>query len=85
MSSVITVRDIDPGDKSWLKHEAHHRGVSMEELVRRLIRERREKSEACTKPSEAFRRYFGPDNGVELPLPERHGYRPVAFPDDNPL
>ena len=37
MGSVITVRDIDPGDKSWLKREAHQRGVSMEEFVRRLI------------------------------------------------
>ena len=53
----------------------------MEELVRRLIHERREKSEARTKPSEAFKRYFGPDNGFKLPLPERHGYRPVEFPD----
>ena len=41
MSSVITVRGIDPGDKSWLKREARHKGVSMEELVRRLIREQR--------------------------------------------
>ena len=83
MSSVITVRDIDPGDKSWLKREARHQGVSMEELVRRLIHERREKSEARTKPSEAFKRYFGPDNGFELPLTERYGYRPVEFPDEN--
>ena len=35
MSSSITVRDIDPGDKSWLKREARQVGVSMEELVRR--------------------------------------------------
>ena len=28
------------------------------------INERREKSESHTKPSEAFRRYFGPDHGV---------------------
>ena len=83
MSSVITVRDIDPGDKSWLKREARHQGVSMEELVRRLIHERREKSESHTKPSEAFRRYFGPDHGVDLPLEERHGYLPLVFPEEN--
>ena len=83
MSSVITVRDIDLGDKSWLKREARHRGVSMEELVRRLIHERREKSESHTKPSEAFRRYFGPDHGVELPLPALHGYRTLVLPEEN--
>ena len=38
MRTTITVRGIDPGDKSWLKHEAHLTGVSMEEFVRRLIR-----------------------------------------------
>ena len=35
MSSSITVRDIDPADKSWLKREARQVGVSMEEFVRR--------------------------------------------------
>ena len=44
MSSVITVRGIDPGDKSWLKREARETGVSMEEFVRRLIREQRERA-----------------------------------------
>ena len=37
MGTSITVRDIDPGDKSWLRREARQTGVSMEELVRRLI------------------------------------------------
>ena len=79
MSSTITVRDIDPGDKSWLKREARHSGASMEEFVRRLIHEKREKAERRTKPSEAFKRYFGPEHGVELPPPERYSYRPVEF------
>ena len=83
MSSTITVRDIDPGDKSWLKREARHVGLSMEGFVRRLIREKREKAERRTKPSEAFKRYFGPEHGVELPPPERHGYRLVEFADEN--
>ncbi len=82
MSSTITVRDIDPGDKSWLKREAHHFGVSMEELVRRLIHEKRAMAECRTKPSEAFKRYFGPEHGVELQSPERYGYRPVEFADE---
>ena len=83
MGSVITVRDIDAGDKSWLRREARLRGVSMEEFVRRLIRERRVKSERRETPSETFRRYFGPEHGIDLPPPERYGYRPVAFPDES--
>ena len=31
MSTSLTVRDIDPADKSWLKHEARQVGVSMED------------------------------------------------------
>lgn len=83
MSSVITVRDIDPGDKSWLKREARQRGVSMEEFVRRLIREKRGKAERGAKPSEVFKRYFGSEHGVELPPPRRRGYRPVEFADES--
>ena len=81
MRSVITVRDIDPGDKFWLKCEARYRGISMEEFVRRLIREKREKSERREAPSQAFRRYFGSTHGVELPLTRQYGYKPVALPD----
>ena len=80
--SAITVRGIDPGDKSWLKREARRSGVSMEEFVRRLIREERRKAERRLKPSEAFTRYFGPRHGVELPPPERHGFRPLLFSDE---
>ncbi len=83
MRSVITVRDIDPGDKSWLQREARQYGVSMEEFVRRLIHERRAKSESRGTPSETFRNYFGLEHGVDLPQPEQHGYRPVAFPYEN--
>ena len=83
MSSTIVVRDINPGDKSWVKQEAAHRGLSMEEFVRRLIHEKREHAERHTKPSEAFRRYFGPEHGVELPLSRRYGYRPVEFSGEN--
>ncbi len=79
MSTTITVRDIDPGDKSWLKREAHQLGVSMEELVRRLIHEKRTAAVCRAKPSEAFKRYFGPEHGIELPPPQRYGYRPVEF------
>ncbi|WP_419938226.1 FitA-like ribbon-helix-helix domain-containing protein [Candidatus Palauibacter sp.] len=82
MGNTITVRDIDPGDKAWLRREARYTGVSMEEFVRRLIRERRESSAGETRPSEVFERYFGSEYGVELPEPSRRGYRPFAFDDE---
>ena len=79
MSTSTVVRGIAPGDKSWLRREARRAGVSMEELVRRLIRETRAKRERRLKPSEAFARYFGEEHGVELPPPARFGYRPLSF------
>lgn len=82
MSSVITVRDIDPGDKAWLRQEASHVGLSMEEYVRRLIHEKREKTQRRPKPSEVFRTHFGPERGVELPPRGRYRHQPVRFADD---
>lgn len=82
MGSSITVRDIDSGDKSWLKREARQIGISMEEFVRRLIHEKRAKTERRAKPSEVFARHFGAEHGVELPPPSRYGYRPVSFSDE---
>ena len=79
MGTSIIVRDIDPRDKSWLRREAHQTGVQMEELVRRLIHEKRTKTERRPKPSEAFARHFGEDHGVELPPPLRYGDKPLSF------
>lgn len=79
MSSTVTVRDIDPADKAWLKREARQVGVSMEEFIRRLIREKRSKAEGRTTPSETFSRHFGPEHEVELPAPRRYAYRKVEF------
>jgi len=83
MNSSITVRDIDPRDKSWLKREAREVGVSMEELVRRLIHEKRTKTERRPKPSEAFARHFGEEHGIELPLLSRCGYRPLSLSEED--
>ncbi len=79
MSTSITVRGIDPGDKSWLKREARQIGVSMEELVRRLIHEKRTRTERHAKPSEVFARHFGAKHGVDLPTPVRRGYKPLLI------
>lgn len=79
MGATITVRNIDPKEKSWLQREARRSAISMEEFVRRLIREKHAAAERRRKPSEVFKRHFGPEHGVELPPPSRHGYRPVSF------
>ena len=79
MSSVITVRDLDPGDRAWLRHEARLAGLSVEEYVRRLIREKREEVERRYKPSEAFRRHFGATHGIELPPIRRCSHEAVTF------
>ena len=83
MKSTITVRDVDPGDKSWLKREARQVGVSMEEFVRRLIREKREQSRRRLEAFRGIQTVF-PDrnNGIELPPPPRYPYRPVEFSDE---
>ena len=82
MSSTVTVRNLDPRDKSWLKREARRLGISMEEFIRRLIRKERARCERHANPSEAFKRHFGPEHGVELPPPARYGYRPIEFTDE---
>ena len=79
MSTNTTVRDIDPGKKTWLRREACRTGVSVEELVRRLINEKRTETDRRPKPSEAFARHFGERHGVELPLPIRYSYEPLSF------
>lgn len=79
MSITVTVRGIDPADKAWLKREARRVGVSMEEFIRHMIREKRAKAERRTSPSEAFKRYFGPENGIGLPEFGHYAYRKVEF------
>lgn len=82
MKATITVRDIDPGDKDWLRYEAKRSGVSMEEYVRRLISEKRRREKDRERPSEAFRRHFGAAHGVDLPARPRVGYKPVKVAGD---
>lgn len=76
MPSMITVRAIDAADKRWLKAEAKRLNVSMEELVRDAIREKRERARPREKPSEVIRRLFGPENGFEMPPRTRFKLRP---------
>ena len=78
MGTSITVCGSDPADKSWLRREARQTGVSMEEPVRRLIHEKRTRTERRPRPSRAFARHFGEEHGVELPPPIHRGYKPPS-------
>ena len=40
-----------------------------------------DEAERLVKPSEVFKRYFGPEHGVELPPRNRYGYRPLDLGD----
>ena len=82
MSSVIPIRDLDPGDKARLKHEARMAGLSVEVYVRRLIREKREDMERRHKASEVFKRHFGAERGIELPPTKGYRHKGVTFADD---
>jgi hypothetical protein len=73
---MITVRDIDPADKRWLKAEAKRLGISMEELARRAIREKRERAGGGEKPSEVIRRLFGPESEIDLGARAKFKLRP---------
>ena len=79
MGSTITVRGLPPDDKSWLQREARQRGVSMEALVRRIIRERREQTQRSMAPTDVAGQHFGPTYGIELALHRGYGYRVVEF------
>ena len=73
--SMLTVRQIDQADKEWLQREAARLQLSMEEMVRRLIREKRQQSMQETPPSVIVRRHFGPRNGVDLGERKRFGFK----------
>ena len=74
--TTITVRDIDPGDKTWLQTEAAQRGLSMEAFVRQLIHEKRERARWRERPSEVFAHFFGLQHGVDLEKREALGLKP---------
>lgn len=83
MSSTIVIRNVNPDDKFWIRREAKRRGLSMEEFVRRILHQARNNSDECLKPSTAFQRHFGVDNGIDLPLSKRYGYKPISLNDEN--
>lgn len=71
----ITIRKLDDQLKAKLKHRAAAHGCSMEEEIRRILRETldREKPETL---ADIARELFGPEHGFVLELPRREVFRP---------
>ncbi len=83
MSCTIVIRNVNPDDKIWIMREAKRRGLSMEEFVRRILHQARKNSDECLKPSTAFQRHFGGENGIDLPLSKRYGYKPISLTNED--
>lgn len=69
----ISVRKIDDETLSRLRIRAAKHGVSMEEEARRILRD------AVSAPDDLgdlALQFFGPNNGVDLQLPERTPHDP---------
>ncbi len=72
----ISVRKIDNEVAQRLRARAAAHGVSMEEEVRRIIKQ------AVTSPEnlgDIAVSFFGKKNGVELELPEHQPHQPLSF------
>ena len=77
----ITIRRLDEGLKSRLRLRAAHRGHSMEEEAREILRAAL-RSQAPAQPNlaDAIRRHFAPLGGVDLRLQKRQPTRrPPGF------
>lgn len=71
----LSIRKLEDETLQRLRVRAAHHQVSMEEEVRRILRQ------AVMPPENAgslAKSYFG-DEGVELELPKREVYEPVSF------
>jgi len=70
----LSVRKLDEETLSRLRIRAAEHGVSMEEEVRRILKE------AVSVPDrlgDLALRIFGPQHGVELHLPEKTSHEPL--------
>ena len=72
----LSVRNLDEETVKRLRIRAARNGVSMEEEVRRILRQA---ANAPERLGELALRLFGPDNGVRLDLPEHRPHEPVVF------
>ncbi len=67
----ITIRNLDDDVKARLRMRAAGNGRSMEDEVRRILREAVGRKQGSQDLASIIRGYFGPSRGVDLKLPPR--------------
>lgn len=72
----LSIRKLEDETIQRLRIRAAQHQVSMEEEVRRILRDALAPS---VRVGDLALEFFGPENGVELELPEREIYEPVSF------
>ena len=76
----ITIRNLDDDIRTRLRVRSAGNGRSMEEEVRRILRRAVGREERSRDLTSIIRSHFGPENGVDLELPERDSARePPSF------
>jgi antitoxin FitA len=79
----LTIRNLDEATKQRLRVQAAHHGVSMEEEVRRILRDAlRPAEESPSGLGQSLRDLFAGLGTDEFVLPERHGPRPAPNWDE---
>jgi plasmid stability protein len=79
----LTIRNLDDDTKHKLRIRAAHHGVSMEEEVRRILREAvRPAEESPSGLGQSLRDLFAGLDTDEFVLPERHVPRPAPNWDE---
>ncbi len=71
----LSIRKLEDETLQRLRVRAAHHQISMEEEVRRILRQAVRPPE---KSGSLAKSYFG-EEGIELDLPEREVYDPVSF------
>jgi antitoxin FitA len=78
----LTIRNLDDATKQRLRIQAAHHGVSMEEEVRRILKEALRPAEAPVGLGTQLRDLFAGLDTDEFVLPERHAPRPAPTWDE---
>ena len=76
----ITIRNLDDDIRTRLRVRAAGNGHSMEEEVRQILRKAVGRAKRSRDLTTIIRSHFGPENGVDLELPDRDPARePPSF------
>ena len=81
--TILTIRNVDDATKQRLRLQAARHGVSMEEEVRRILKEALRPAAASAGLGKRLRDRFAGLAVEEFTVPERHAPR-TALPWDEP-